>query len=114
REQVKEFLAKNPRYAGPLHKAPHKYAGTGADLVAEIAPLIKLTRGERLRARLLGAAKKTQTAVTSAPHLVVELYKNAKEQAPALASRVKEDLTILRDQRKAKKSAPADLSAAAE
>ncbi|HEY2365684.1 MAG TPA: hypothetical protein VGH87_04825, partial [Polyangiaceae bacterium] len=92
----------------------HKYAGTGADLVAEIAPLIKLTRGERLRARLLGAAKKTQTAVTSAPHLVVELYKNAKEQAPALASRVKEDLTILRDQRKAKKSAPADLSAAAE
>jgi predicted nucleotide-binding protein (sugar kinase/HSP70/actin superfamily) len=114
REQVKEFLAKNPRYAGPLHKAPHKYAGTGADLVAEIAPLIKLSRVERMRARLLGAAKKTQTAVTSAPHLVVELYKNAKEQAPALASRVKEDLTILREQRKAKKSAPADLSAAAE
>ncbi len=114
REQVKEFLAKNPSYASPLHKAPHKYAGTGADLVAEIAPLIKLTRIERLRARLLGAAKKTQTAVTSAPHMVVELYKNAKEQAPAIASRVKEDITILREQRKAKKNAPADLSAAAE
>jgi len=63
---------------------------------------------------VLGAAKKTQTAVTAAPHMVVELYKNAKEQAPSLAARVKEDITILREQRKAKKSAPADLTAAAE
>jgi predicted nucleotide-binding protein (sugar kinase/HSP70/actin superfamily) len=114
REQVKEFLAKNPRYASPLHKAPHAYAGCSADLVAEVAPLIKMSRAERVRARILGAAKKTQSAVTSAPHVVVELFKTAKEQAPALASRVKEDLTILREQRKTKKSAPADLSAAAE
>jgi hypothetical protein len=113
REQVAEFLAKNPKYASTLHKAPHAYAGTAADLVAEIAPLIKMSRTERLRARILGVAKKTQTAVTSAPHMVVELYKNAKEQAPAIASRVKEDLTILREQRAAKKK-PADLSAAAE
>ena len=115
KEQVKEFLAKNPRYASPLHKAPHAYAGTAADLVAEVAPLIKMTRAERLRARILGVAKKTQTAVTSAPHMVVELYKDAKESAPAFVSRVKEDLTILREQRKARKSsAPSDLSAAAE
>jgi len=114
REQVAEFLKQNPRYASPLHKPPHAYAGVAADLVAEVAPLIKLSRMERLRARVLGAAKKTQTAVTSAPHMVVELYKNAKEQAPAIASRVKEDITILREQRAAKKKAPADLSAAAE
>jgi len=114
KEQVEEFLAKNPRYASALHKAPHAYAGTGADLVAEVAPLIKLSRTERLRARVMGAAKKTQTAVTAAPHMVVELYKNAKEQAPTVVARVKEDITILREQRKAKKSAPADLTAAAE
>jgi len=115
KEQVKEFLAKNPGYASSLHKAPHKYAGTGADLVAEIAPLIKLSRVERLRARVMGAAKKTQSAVTSAPHVVVELFKTAREQAPVLASRVKEDLTILRDQQRAKKRAPeAEISAAAE
>ncbi len=113
-EQVKDFLDKNPRYASPLHKAPHKYAGTGADLIAEIAPMIKLSRAERIRARILGAAKKTQDTAKNAPHVVVELFKSVREQAPAIASRVKEDITILREQRKAKKSAPADLSAAAE
>ncbi len=113
RDEVKDFLAKNPRYASALHKAPHKYAGTGADLVAEVAPLIKTSAVERLRARVLDTAKKTQTAVTSAPHVVVELVKTAKEQAPVLASRVKEDLTILRESRKTKK-APDEISAAAE
>ena len=111
---MQAFLEANPGYASALHKAPHNYAGTGADLVAEVAPLIKLSVAERLRARVLGAAKKTQSAVTSAPHVVVELFKTAKEQAPALASRVKEDITIIREQRKAKKQPSADLSAAAE
>ncbi len=114
KEQVADFLAKNPSYASSLHKAPHKYAGTAADLVAEVAPLIKLSRTERLRARVLGAAKKTQTAVQSAPHVVVELFKTAREQAPVLASRVKEDLTILREQRTKKRAPEAEISAAAE
>src|SRR5580700_10701646 len=52
REQVRAFLAANPRYASPLHKAPHSYAGNGADLVAEIAPLITKTRVQRLRERV--------------------------------------------------------------
>jgi predicted nucleotide-binding protein (sugar kinase/HSP70/actin superfamily) len=114
REQVVEFLKAHSRYAGALHKSPHAYAGTAADLVAEVAPLIKLTRAERVRARLAFAAKRTQSAVTSAPHVVVELFRSAREQAPALASRVKEDLAILREERRAKKSASPDLAAAAE
>jgi predicted nucleotide-binding protein (sugar kinase/HSP70/actin superfamily) len=114
REQVAAFLKDNPRYGNALHKAPHAYAGTAADLVAEVAPIIKLSRAERLRARVLGAAKKTQSAMASAPHVVVELFKSAKEQAPVLASRVKEDLTILRESRQKKRAEPAEISAAAE
>jgi predicted nucleotide-binding protein (sugar kinase/HSP70/actin superfamily) len=117
KEQVKDFLANNPRYASSLHKAPHAYAGTGADLIAEIAPLIKLSRVERLRARVLGAAKKTTIAAKNAPHVVVELFHAAKEKAPVIASRVKEDITLLREERqksKAKKKVQPDLSAAAE
>ncbi len=114
KEQVKEFLAQNPKYASSLHKAPHAYAGTGADLVAEIAPLIKLSRVERLRMRVMGAAKKTTSAAKNAPHVVVEMFQAAKAQAPVIASRVKEDITIFREERLKKKQAQPDLSAAAE
>jgi len=117
KEQVKEFLATNPKYASSLHKAPHAYAGTGADLIAEIAPLIKLSRAERLRLRVMGAAKKTTSAAKNAPHVVVEMFQAAKAQAPVLASRVKEDITIFREERqkkKATKKVQPDLAAAAE
>ncbi len=116
KEQVAEFLKNNPRFANALHKAPHAYAGSGADLVAEVAPLIKLSRAERLRARLLGTAKKTAETAKRTPHLVIELVKTAKTQAPILATRVKEDLALLRDERRAKKAAKSqpDLAAAAE
>src|SRR5258708_10719937 len=54
-EQVRAFLAANPRYGSALHKAPHAYAGNCADLVAEIAPYITKTRMQRVRDRILGA-----------------------------------------------------------
>jgi len=117
RDEVKAFLEKNPRYASALHKAPHAYAGSGADLVAEIAPLMKMSRAERVRARVMRFAKNTTSTAKNTPHVVVELFKSVREQAPAIASRVKEDIAIFREQRaqKQQKSAPTnDLSAAAE
>src|SRR6185437_2071689 len=39
--EVRAFLEKNPKYASPLHHAPHKVAGSAANLVHEVAPLIK-------------------------------------------------------------------------
>jgi predicted nucleotide-binding protein (sugar kinase/HSP70/actin superfamily) len=115
REQVKEFLAKNPRYASPLHKAPHAYAGSSADIVAEIAPLITKTRWERLRDRAARFGQRSQAAVKAAPHMVVELVQTAVKEAPAVAALVKEDIAIFRETRKAKKaSAQQDTAAAAE
>jgi hypothetical protein len=51
REQCEAFLAKNPRFAHAQHRAPHVWAGSAADVVAEIAPYITQSRVERARAR---------------------------------------------------------------
>src|ERR1700760_3618239 len=50
-EQGGAFLDANPRFDSALHKAPHTYAGTAADLVAQVAPYITKTRAERWRGR---------------------------------------------------------------
>ncbi|HVY47418.1 MAG TPA: 2-hydroxyglutaryl-CoA dehydratase, partial [Minicystis sp.] len=40
KEMVQAFLDANPAYASPLHHAPHTVAGSAANLVYEVAPLI--------------------------------------------------------------------------
>ena len=113
-EQVRAFLEAEPRFAGPLHKAPHAYAGTAADLVAEVAPYITMSRGERWRARATAFVKGSSDKARQAPHMVVELFRSAATAAPQVAARVKEDVTLLREMRRAKKAAPAAMDAAAE
>jgi predicted nucleotide-binding protein (sugar kinase/HSP70/actin superfamily) len=114
REQVKAFLDANPRYASALHKAPHIYAGNCADIVAEVAPLITQSRTERLKRKLLGTAKATVKAASESPHLVVNAFHGAVEAAPGLAAKLKEDVILLQETRKAskakKKAAASDLS----
>src|SRR5262249_10765086 len=58
-EEVRAFLASHPRYASALHKAPHSYAGNGADLVAQIAPYITKSAAERWADRVRGFGKKS-------------------------------------------------------
>ncbi len=103
REQVKAFLDASPRFASALHKAPHAYAGTAADLVAEVAPHITKTAWQRLRGRLTGTARRTKAMAEASPHMVIKLVRGAAQAAPEVAARVKEDLTILRETRKAAK-----------
>ncbi len=57
--EVRAFLASHPKYASPLHHSPHVAAGSAANLVHEVAPLIKLTRVERATL----AAKRTASSV---------------------------------------------------
>jgi hypothetical protein len=40
RERLQEFFAAHPRYASPLRRSPHAGAGTAADRLAEVAPLV--------------------------------------------------------------------------
>jgi hypothetical protein len=41
REAVLAYVARHPRFASPLHKAPHSAHGTAADLVYEVAPRVR-------------------------------------------------------------------------
>jgi hypothetical protein len=115
--QVKAFLAKHPQIASPLHKAPHAYAGTGADLVAEIAPYITKSRIERWRDRFDGASKASAAAMQKSPHVVVKIVKDAVQGAPEVARRVSVDAKLFAEARraaKAKKTVVESAQAAAE
>jgi len=114
-EQVRAFLTASPRFARSLHKAPHVYAGTAADLVAEVAPYITKTRAERWQGRVTSFARASGDAARKSPHMVVELVRGAVEAAPAVAARVKEDLALYREVRRSNRAeTPAALDAAAE
>jgi hypothetical protein len=71
KEQVETWLAKHPRHASSLHKAPHAAAGSGADLVHQIAPLM------------------TQSFVARTMKKATKLAKSAQEIAPKLAAQAK-------------------------
>ncbi len=111
REQVKAFLEATPRFGSALHKAPHAYAGNCADLVAEVAPYITKTRGERWRDRLLGFGMKSKDLAQNTPHLVIKLVETTVKNAPEVAARVKEDITLFQETRKAAKKAKASAPA---
>jgi len=53
-EQVREFLKTSP-YGSSLYKAPHRVAGTGADLVHHVAPFIGKGRLGRARVHVTHA-----------------------------------------------------------
>ena len=108
KEEVRAFLDANPRYASSLHKAPHIYAGNCADIAAEVAPFITQSRAQRIKDRLLGTAKATAKATANSPHVVLEMFKDAVEAAPSVAGRLKEDLILLQETRKAKKALKAN------
>jgi hypothetical protein len=114
REQVRAFLDANPRYASPLHKAPHVYSGNCADLVAEIAPLITKSRTERLRDRLASFGARSKQLAQTSPHMIVSLVETTVKSAPEVAARLKEDWILLGETRRAAKAkAAVETSAAA-
>ncbi len=94
-EQVRDFLAKHPRYASPLHHAPHTVAGSAANLVYEVAPLIQqsaLERAQKSAASAIGAAR---DFVTAAPGKVAKLAKTAAD--PEVHERLRQDWALVRD-----------------
>jgi predicted nucleotide-binding protein (sugar kinase/HSP70/actin superfamily) len=103
-DQVRGVLASRRRFAGALHKAPHRYAGTAADLVAEVAPYIKRSRADQWRAwraRVHAAVRRSSEVARKSPGAAVRLVKSASEAAPVLAARLKEDVVLYRELRRA-------------
>jgi predicted nucleotide-binding protein (sugar kinase/HSP70/actin superfamily) len=118
REQVKAFLEMSPRFASPLYKASHSYAGNSADMVAAVAPYITKTRRQRWQERLTGAGKKSAKLAQQSPHMVVKIVRGAVQAAPDVVERVKIDAKLFSETRKAakakKRAVVAEASPAAE
>ncbi|AUX46038.1 2-hydroxyglutaryl-CoA dehydratase [Sorangium cellulosum] len=93
--EVRAFLEKNPKYASPLHHAPHRVAGSAANLVYEVAPLIRQSAAERAAAKAKAAAGALRDAVKAAPAKA----KAAKEflANPETIARAREDVALIRD-----------------
>ncbi|WP_052375354.1 2-hydroxyglutaryl-CoA dehydratase [Chondromyces apiculatus] len=94
-EEVRAFLAKNPKYGNPLHLAPHKVAGSAANLVYEVAPLIKKTLAERTADRARSAAGAVKALVESTPAKVAA----AREvfSRPETMEQLREDVSLVSD-----------------
>ena len=105
REQIQTFLAANPTYADSLHRAPHAHNGTAADYVAEIAPILGMSRLERVKQRVVNLTKMSTSVAKKAPHMVVHMVSATVKEAPNTVKRVKEDVALFRELRTAKKAA---------
>lgn len=86
--QVRGFLAKHPRYASSLHKAPHRANGSTADLVHEVAPLITQSRARRTLSALeasVAVARKAAATVPVAARAAVEKARSEEFRAQVRA-----------------------------
>ena len=93
--EVRAFLARNPKYGSPLHHPPHKVAGTAANLVYEVAPL--MTRGSVRRAADAAAlaAKGAREVAVAAPKVVAAAWTALR--SPELREKLRLDAELVRD-----------------
>jgi predicted nucleotide-binding protein (sugar kinase/HSP70/actin superfamily) len=93
--QVRAFLKDNPEYGSPLHHSPHAAAGTAANLVIEVAPLINMSRTERLAHDLRNAASWTRNTIAATPGAVKTAVDAVRD--PEFREAVTTDAEILFD-----------------
>lgn len=94
-DEVRAFLEKNPKYNSPLYYPPHRVAGTAANLVYVVAPLIKKTATERAVEKAKHVAETAQKTAKNAPGAIADAYKTVTD--PETVARVREDVMVLRD-----------------
>lgn len=93
--EVRAFLTTHPEYGSPMHAPPHSGACTAANLVREVAPLIKLSATDR-------AVSQGKAFFSRAVSLAKEAPLRTREATQVLSSkatwgRVEQDLSILKD-----------------
>ncbi len=93
--QVREFVSKHPRFNSPLHKSPHRAAGSAADLVYEVAPYITQTRAQRAVKGLRSMANHVVKAARATPAVVAKA--SAKARDPEFRAMLKADLDLAAD-----------------
>ena len=93
--EVRAFLKDNPKYASPLHHAPHAYAGSAANLVAEVAPLMLLSRRERLTQKAQARIEKLSAHAKAAPGKLKDFA--VMLQTPEFREAAKQDVMLIKD-----------------
>jgi hypothetical protein len=84
-EQAREFLEKNRRYTRTFYKAPHVVAGTGADLIHEIGPLVGKSRIGRAKVHAARAAARAKSVLTDDLPRAKQTYDKMAPYLPSLA-----------------------------
>ncbi len=82
---AREFIEKNPRYGHTFYKAPHVVAGTGADLIHEIGPLVGKGRIGRAKVHANRAAMRTVGFFKHDLPAIKETYDKMAPYIPSLA-----------------------------
>jgi hypothetical protein len=95
RAQVEDYLAKHPRFASPLHKAPHHVAGSAADLVYELAPRIQKSWLERTALSAGELAKSAGRAAAATPGVLASVARKLGDQE--FRAQVREDALLVKD-----------------
>lgn len=86
--QIREFIA-GSRYARTFYKAPHRVAGTAADLVHHVAPLVVANgRLGRAKVHLRRAIDRSRTFTTETLPFAAEKVREVAPYLPALARRI--------------------------
>ncbi len=90
-EQVAAFFARHPRFASPLRRSPHAAAGTAADRLAEIAPLLGKSS---LRVRLTEAratVERAAAALKATPGWLARMHRKLVTRGPDLVAQAREE-----------------------
>jgi hypothetical protein len=98
-EQVRAFLDAHPSLASGLQKPPHRAAGSAADVVMQVAPLLKTTRWERTKKAAGEAVKASAGALRRSPGTMATTATRAKAKAREIADWIKEDVRTFRETR---------------
>lgn len=101
-DEVRAFLEKNPKYASPLHHAAHAVAGSAANLVYEVAPLIKKPRAVRAAEHVRAAAQGVARFASSLPSRAARV--KAFLLAPETHERARADAELFVDLARGKAS----------
>jgi predicted nucleotide-binding protein (sugar kinase/HSP70/actin superfamily) len=92
REQVSAFFARHPRLASGLHRSPHSAAGTAADRLHEIAPLVGKSDAGVLLHQARSGATRLAGAVGALPARAAEMRRRLTNRAPALWKAAQEEV----------------------
>ena len=94
-DQVRAFIDQHPKYSRFTYYPGHYVASTAANMVYEVAPLIKLSRLERVKLSAVATVTSARSAVAALPAVAAKA--RVALTNPATRQRVRHDVELLGD-----------------